>query len=48
MEKAIQQPERTHESCSKAIIPVRDALGYIERQMEAANNYRTVIWQQAL
>ena len=26
MEKVIQQPERTHESCSKAIIPVRDAL----------------------
>lgn len=26
MEKAIEQTERTHESCTKAIIPVRDAL----------------------
>ena len=26
MEKAIQQAERTHEGCTKAIIPVRDAL----------------------
>ena len=26
MEKTIQHPERTHETCNKAIIPVRDAL----------------------
>lgn len=26
MTKAIQNPERTHESCSKALLPVRDAL----------------------
>jgi DNA-binding HxlR family transcriptional regulator len=26
MEKTIRQPERTHESCNKAMIPVRDAL----------------------
>jgi DNA-binding HxlR family transcriptional regulator len=26
MEKTIQHAERTHESCTKAIIPVRDAL----------------------
>src|SRR5450432_374191 len=26
MRKQVKQPERTHESCTKALIPVRDAL----------------------